>query len=139
MTTWIIIILAGFVLASLVLGVIMFVNSAKKDGVKEEKKGTKNLDTLINEAKTANEAELDELIKLFLKDQKLPPKNSSKLSADAKKKLGFITALTSNQNATAKHISFLNRELAKKYSAYKKDIDAYEQIGVANRNIRAKS
>lgn len=139
MTTWIIIILAGFVLASLVLGVIMFVNSAKKDGVKEEKKGTKNLDTLINEAKTANEAELDELIKLFLQDQKLPPKNSSKLSADAKKKLGFITALTSNQNATAKHISFLNRELAKKYGAYKKDIDAYEQIGVANRNIRAKS
>ncbi|TQR61025.1 hypothetical protein [Campylobacter troglodytis] len=139
MTTWIIIILAGFVLASLVLGVIMFVNSAKKDGVKEETKGAKNLDTLINEAKTANEAELDELIKLFLQDQKLPPKNSSKLSADAKKKLGFITALTSNQNATAKHISFLNRELAKKYSAYKKDIDAYEQIGVANRNIRAKS
>lgn len=139
MNTWIIIILGGFVVVVLILGVVVFLSSGKKNSSShQEKAKPKNLEEMINEASKTSEKNLQELMLAFINTQKLPFRDGTKLSADAKKKLDFITAIASNPNATAKHISFLNRELVKRYGSYKKEIDAYEQMGVAKRNIREK-
>ncbi|TKX28333.1 hypothetical protein CQA38_08155 [Campylobacter sp. MIT 12-5580] len=81
-------------------------------------------------------SELHELILIFINTQKLPFKSGKNLSSDAKKKLDFVTAIAMHESSTAKNISFLNRELSKRYSSYKKEIDAYEQMGLAKRKMR---
>lgn len=137
--TWIMLVLGGFVVVVVILGVMMFLSSSKKSDDDDKKpQKAKSLEELIREASSANAKNLDLLIKAFLATQKFPFRDGTKISADAKKKLDFITAVASNSNATPKHISFLNRELNKKYGSYKKEIDAYEQMGVAKRNIREK-
>ena len=138
MNTWIMLVLGGFVVVVLILGVIMFLSSNKKSDEDEKPQKAKSLEELVSEASSASAKNLDLLIKAFLATQKFPFRDGTKISADVKKKLDFITAVASNSNATAKHISFLNRELNKKYGSYKKEFDAYEQMGVAKRNIREK-
>lgn len=95
------------------------------------------LDQLFNEIANPklNSDDIQKIILKFIDSQTLPSKFGKKLSADAKKKLEFVTAVAVHQNASAKNIAFLNRELSKRYTAYKQDVLAYEQIGLAKRNI----
>ncbi|KGI55922.1 hypothetical protein [Campylobacter sp. MIT 97-5078] len=96
-----------------------------------------NLEQMLSNLSNPNlsSSELHELILIFINTQKLPFKSGENLSSDAKKKLDFVTTVAMHPNSTAKNISFLNRELAKRYSSYKKEIDAYEQMGLAKRKI----
>ncbi|OCX43397.1 hypothetical protein A7X81_00330 [Campylobacter ornithocola] len=93
-----------------------------------------NIEDFISKANTAkNSQEIQTLILQFLNSQKFGsnPKDSA-----TKRKLDFISAVSANANATPKNISFLNNELKKRYKALKKEIDAYEQIGLAKRKMR---
>ncbi|TQR33708.1 hypothetical protein DMB92_02135 [Campylobacter sp. MIT 99-7217] len=96
-----------------------------------------SLDDLISMAQTASDDKLHDLILTFVNTQKLGSRTNAKsISKDAKKKLDFVTAVSSNSHSEAKNIAFLNRELSKRYPSYKKEIDAYEQMGLAKRKIR---
>ncbi len=88
---------------------------------------------LINEGRAFSGTNLQSLIDEFIETQKLPFRQSENLSAEAKAKLEFVRAVASNKNATAKHISYLNRELVKKYGTYKADIESYEKMGLGER------
>lgn len=63
-------------------------------------------------------------------------KTSKDLDEATKKKLEFVSSFASNANASATNVSFLNRELKKLSNSYKKEIDAYEQMGLAKRKIK---
>ncbi|RKO64097.1 hypothetical protein CKA54_07180 [Campylobacter sp. P255] len=121
------------------LGVILILFFTHKD--KQPNKTNINktpkisgIEDFISKANAAkNSQEIQALILQFLNSQKLGsnPKDSA-----TKRKLDFISAISANANATPKNISFLNNELKKRYSVLKKEIDAYEQIGLAKRKMR---
>ena len=124
-----------FILVLLVLVVVLFRASKKAEpaGAKEREK---TLDDFLEDALSLRGEALQELIESFIQAHKLPFRQSEVLSAEAKKKLEFVRNVASNPNATAKHISFLNRELVKRYGTYKADIESYEKLGVAERTKR---
>lgn len=124
-----------FILVLLVLVVVLF-RVSKKNEPSQTKERERTLDDFLEEALSARGQSLQELIESFISTHKLPFRQSETLSSEAKKKLEFVRNVASNPNATAKHISFLNRELAKRYGTYKKDIDTYEQLGVEERKKR---
>ncbi|AJC86562.1 hypothetical protein [Campylobacter sp. RM16704] len=93
-----------------------------------------NIEDFISKANTAkNSQEIQNLILQFLNSQKISnnPKDNT-----TKRKLDFVSAISANINATAKNISFLNNELKKRYKSLRKEIDTYEQIGLAKRKMK---
>lgn len=100
-----------------------------------------DLDKMIATAKdtSLSNEDLKTLAQLFMSVHKLGSKKSKELDEATKKKLDFIAALSSNNNATPQTISFLNKELKKVSASYKKEIDAYEQMGLAKRKIKEDS
>ena len=58
------------------------------------------------------------------------------LDEKTKNKLEFVSALAANPKASPQTVSFLNQELKKISASYKKEIDAYEQMGLAKRKIK---
>ncbi|MBT0883361.1 hypothetical protein AVBRAN9334_01265 [Campylobacter sp. RM9334] len=96
------------------------------------------LDDLIKAAKSAKTpAALNKVVLAFLQSQSLENRTSlTTLSEDAKKKLGFISVVCANKCAEAKLIAFLNHELGKKYPSYKREIDLYENLGLARRRMK---
>lgn len=124
-----------FIFVILIFVVVLF-RASKKNEVVDLGEKERTLDDFINEALTFRGQALQELIETFINTYKLPYKQSDTLSAEAKKKLEFVRNVASNPNATAKHISFLNRELAKRYGTYKTDIETYEKLGVEERKKR---
>ena len=120
--------------------IIVLYSLKKKNPLTMEKAVAKklvNLDQLLNDIANPklNSDEIQKIILKFIDSQTLPSKFGKNLSADAKKKLNFVTAVAVHQNSSAKNIAFLNRELSKRYQSYTKDILAYEQMGLAKRNI----
>ncbi|TKX33172.1 hypothetical protein [Campylobacter aviculae] len=97
-----------------------------------------DLDNMIATAADSNltDSDLQELAKLYVATHKLGSKTSKELDDAVKKKLEFVSALASNMNASAQTVSFLNKELKKISGSYKKEIDAYEQMGLAKRKIK---
>lgn len=132
MNTSIVIVLFAVLFVALI-GVVLMLSLSKK-GV-SEKKETKprSLQDFIAEGRVFSGTNLQTLIEEFLQSQKLPFRQDDTLSSEAKQKLEFVRAVASNKNANAKHISFLNRELVKKYGTYKADIESYEKIGLEER------
>ncbi len=132
MNTSIVIVLFAVLFVALI-GVVLMLSLSKK-GV-SEKKETKprTLQDFIAEGRVFSGTNLQTLIEEFLQSQKLPFRQDDTLSSEAKQKLEFVRAVASNKNANAKHISFLNRELVKKYGTYKADIESYEKIGLEER------
>lgn len=127
----------SFVLILLLLVcVIVLFRVSKKNEPTNSRAREKTLDDFLEEALSFKGEALQELIQSFINTHKLPYRQSEVLSAEAKKKLEFVRNVASNPNATAKHISFLNRELAKRYGTYKTDIEAYEKLGVEERKKR---
>ena len=127
----------SFVLILLLLVcVIVLFRVSKKNEPTNSRTREKTLDDFLEEALSFKGEALQELIQSFINTHKLPYRQSEVLSAEAKKKLEFVRNVASNPNATAKHISFLNRELAKRYGTYKTDIEAYEKLGVEERKKR---
>lgn len=124
-----------FILVLLVLVVVLF-RASKKGESSQTKERERTLDDFLEDALSLRGEALQELIESFISTHKLPFRQSETLSAEAKKKLQFVRNVASNPNATAKHISFLNRELAKRYGTYKTDIDTYEKLGVEERKKR---
>ncbi|EAK9994592.1 hypothetical protein [Campylobacter lari] len=119
-----------------VLLVLFFTHKDKQPNKSNAAKAPKisNIEDFISKANGAkNSQEIQALILQFLNSQKFGsnPKDSA-----TKRKLDFISAISANANATPKNISFLNNELKKRYKALKKEIDAYEQIGLAKRKMR---
>ncbi|TBR81581.1 hypothetical protein DU472_02480 [Campylobacter novaezeelandiae] len=100
-----------------------------------------DLDKMIATAKDASlsDEDLKALAQLFMSVHKLGSKKSKELDEATKKKLDFIAALSSNNSASPQTISFLNKELKKVSASYKKEIDAYEQMGLAKRKIKEDS
>lgn len=127
------------------LGILTYliVNEGKKSqkqpkqGVKS-KKISSDLDNMIVMAqdKSLNENDFKELATLYVKTHKLGSKTSKDLNEATKKKLEFVSAFASNPKASPQVISFLNRELKKVSNSYAKEIDAYEQMGLAKRKIK---
>ncbi|AJD06624.1 hypothetical protein [Campylobacter lari] len=123
----------------IILGVLLVLFFTHKDKQPNKSNTTKapkisNIEDFISKANGAkNSQEIQALILQFLNSQKFGsnPKDSA-----TKRKLDFISAISANANATPKNISFLNNELKKRYKALKKEIDAYEQIGLAKRKMR---
>ncbi|MBZ7939155.1 MULTISPECIES: hypothetical protein [Campylobacter] len=97
-----------------------------------------NLDNMIAAAADPNlsDSDLQELVKLYVATHKLGSKTSKELDDSAKKKLEFVASLASNMNASPQTVSLLNKELKKISASYKKEIDAYEQMGLAKRKIK---
>ncbi|EAI4441804.1 hypothetical protein IO384_000772 [Campylobacter lari] len=119
-----------------ILLILFFMHKEKQPSKSNPAKTPKisNIEDFISKANNANNSqEIQALILQFLNSQKLGsnPKDSA-----TKRKLDFISAISANANATPKNISFLNNELKKRYKALKKEIDAYEQIGLAKRKMR---
>ncbi|AJD02165.1 membrane protein [Campylobacter lari] len=119
-----------------ILLVLFFTHKDKQPNKTSTIKATQisNIEDFISKANGAkNSQEIQALILQFLNSQKFGsnPKDSA-----TKRKLDFISAISANANATPKNISFLNNELKKRYKALKKEIDAYEQIGLAKRKMR---
>ena len=128
------IIIALFVLLFIALvGVVAALSLSKKGTNSAKVSKPRTLQDLISEGKVFSGTNLQSLIDEVIESQKLPFRQDDTLSADAKAKLEFVRAVASNKNATAKHISFLNRELVKKYGNYKADIESYEKMGLEER------
>lgn len=109
----------------------------KTEQTAKKQENTNALDDLIKAAKSANSsASLNKIVLAFLQSQSLEARTSTLLSEDAKKKLGFISAVCANKYAEAKIIAFLNHELGKKYPSYKREIDLYENLGLAKRRMK---
>ncbi len=143
---WLVLIAA--LILSCFLAVVVFLilsvnkKSVKKPSLKTQTKGKKfstDLDAMIQAAKdtSLSHSELNELIKLFVKTHKLGSNTSKKLDEKTKHKLEFVSALASNLSASVENISFLNKELKKISNSYRKEIDAYEQMGLAKRKMKA--
>ncbi|EAH7072129.1 hypothetical protein KJK44_000507 [Campylobacter upsaliensis] len=103
-----------------------------------KKKFSTDLEVMIVKAAdtSLSDSELKELATLFIATHKLGSKTSKDLDEATKKKLEFVSSFASNANASATNVSFLNRELKKLSNSYKKEIDAYEQMGLAKRKIK---
>ena len=139
-TTLIVVAIAVILLFILAIILVIFTLSRSKTSSNLKPAGVKkplSLDQMLAKLNDPSLSlnSLHELALAFINTQKLPFK-SKNLSADAKKKLDFVTLFALHQNTNAKEISFLNRELSKRYSSYKKEIDAYEQMGLAKRKMR---
>ncbi|AJC88039.1 hypothetical protein [Campylobacter insulaenigrae] len=139
MSTSFLIILIFILILAIVLGIvaIIFFNRNDKNTKQQNLKpniSTSNIEDFISKANSAkNSQAIHELILQFLNSQKL---NTNSKDKSTKIKLDFVSAISANSNATPKNISFLNNELKKRYMSLKKEIDAYEQIGLAKRKMR---
>ncbi|TWO24693.1 hypothetical protein [Campylobacter insulaenigrae] len=139
MSTSFLIILIFILILAIVLGIaaIIFFNRNDKNTKQQNLKpniSTSNIEDFISKANSAkNSQAIHELILQFLNSQKL---NTNSKDKSTKRKLDFVSAISANSNATPKNISFLNNELKKRYMSLKKEIDAYEQIGLAKRKMR---
>lgn len=101
------------------------------------KKQTNALDDLIKAAKNANSTtSLNKVVLAFIQSQSFEDRVGIEISEDTKKKLGFISAVCANKCAEAKIIAFLNHELAKRYPSYRREIDLYENLGLAKRRMK---
>lgn len=132
MNTSIVIVLFAVLFVALV-GVVLMLSLSKKGASEKKETKPRTLQDFIAEGRVFSGTNLQTLIEEFLQSQKLPFRQDDTLSSEAKQKLEFVRAVASNKNANAKHISFLNRELVKKYGTYKADIESYEKIGLEER------
>lgn len=132
MNTSIVIVLFAVLFVALI-GVVLMLSLSKKGASEKKETKPRTLQDFIAEGRVFSGTNLQTLIEEFLQSQKLPFRQDDTLSSDAKQKLEFVRAVASNKNANAKHISFLNRELVKKYGTYKADIESYEKIGLEER------
>ena len=128
MNTSIVIVLFAVLFVALI-GVVLMLSLSKKGASEKKETKPRTLQDFIAEGRVFSGTNLQTLIEEFLQSQKLPFRQDDTLSSEAKQKLEFVRAVASNKNANAKHISFLNRELVKKYGTYKADIESYEKIG----------
>ena len=71
------------------------------------------------------------ILRTFSSNFRLPPKKDGVAPEEAKEYLNFILAIASHKNADAKLIAFMTNELKKKNPEYAREIDAYEQKGMA--------
>ncbi|HEB9322201.1 hypothetical protein AAID91_04055 [Campylobacter coli] len=143
---WVIICTSGALLLFLGLIAYLIISDDKKRNVKQ--KNTENtvqarkIDSDLNKMIVAasdlkySDSDLKELAKLFVQTHKLGSKTSKELDEKTKNKLEFVSALAANPKASPQTISFLNQELKKISASYKKEIDAYEQMGLAKRKIK---
>lgn len=143
---WVIVCTSGALLLFLGLIAYLIISDDKKRNVKQ--KNTENtvqarkIDSDLNKMIVAasdlkySDSDLKELAKLFVQTHKLGSKTSKELDEKTKNKLEFISALAANPKASPQTISFLNQELKKISASYKKEIDAYEQMGLAKRKIK---
>ncbi len=135
----------------LFLGMIAYlITSDGKKTIKKQKTSQKqhiaekiknfdtDLDKMITTASDTklSDIELKELAKLYVQTHKLGTKTSKELDEITKKKLEFVAALASNSNASVQTLAYLNKELKKISGSYKKEIDAYEHMGLAKRKIK---
>lgn len=135
----------------LFLGMIAYlITSDNKKTIKKQKtrqkqhiaEKIKNFDTDLDKMITTasdtklSDIELKELSKLYVQTHKLGTKTSKELDEITKKKLEFVAALASNSNASVQTLAYLNKELKKISGSYKKEIDAYEHMGLAKRKIK---
>ncbi|HDZ4932118.1 hypothetical protein OLP40_00515 [Campylobacter jejuni] len=113
-------------------------NQTKQHATEKTKKFDTDLDKMIIAASNIKltDIELKELAKLYVQTHKLGSKTSKELDEATKKKLEFVSALAANANASAQTVSYLNKELKKISGSYKKEIDAYEHMGLAKRKIK---
>lgn len=132
MNTSIVIVLFAVLFVALI-GVVLMLSLSKKGASEKKETKPRTLQDFIAEGRVFSGTNLQTLIEEFLQSQKLPFRQDDTLSSDAKQRLEFVRAVASNKNANAKHISFLNRELVKKYGTYKADIESYEKIGLEER------
>ena len=132
MNTSIVIVLFAVLFVALI-GVVVVLSVSKKGASEKKETKPRSLRDFIAEGRVFSGTNLQTLIEEFLQSQKLPFRQDDTLSSEAKQKLEFVRAVASNKNANAKHISFLNRELVKKYGTYKADIESYEKIGLEER------
>lgn len=132
MNTSIVIVLFAVLFVALI-GVVLMLSLSKKGASEKKETKPRTLQDFITEGRVFSGTNLQTLIEEFLQSQKLPFRQDDTLSSEAKQKLEFVRAVASNKNANAKHISFLNRELVKKYGTYKADIESYEKIGLEER------
>lgn len=132
MNTSIVIVLFAVLFVALI-GVVLILSLSKKGTSEKKETKPRSLQDFIAEGRVFSGTNLQTLIEEFLQSQKLPFRQDDTLSSEAKQKLEFVRAVASNKNANAKHISFLNRELVKKYGTYKADIESYEKIGLEER------
>lgn len=132
MNTSIVIVLFAVLFVALI-GVVLMLSLSKKGTSEKKETKPRSLQDFIAEGRVFSGTNLQTLIEEFLQSQKLPFRQDDTLSSEAKQKLEFVRAVASNKNANAKHISFLNRELVKKYGTYKADIESYEKIGLEER------
>lgn len=132
MNTGIVIVLFAVLFVALI-GVVLMLSLSKKGASEKKETKPRTLQDFIAEGRVFSGTNLQTLIEEFLQSQKLPFRQDDTLSSEAKQKLEFVRAVASNKNANAKHISFLNRELVKKYGTYKADIESYEKIGLEER------
>ncbi len=132
MNTSIVIVLFAVLFVALI-GVVLMLSLSKKGASEKKETKPRSLQDFIAEGRVFSGTNLQTLIEEFLQSQKLPFRQDDTLSSEAKQKLEFVRAVASNKNANAKHISFLNRELVKKYGTYKADIESYEKIGLEER------
>ena len=132
MNTSIVIVLFPVLFVALI-GVVLMLSLSKKGASEKKETKPRTLQDFIAEGRVFSGTNLQTLIEEFLQSQKLPFRQDDTLSSEAKQKLEFVRAVASNKNANAKHISFLNRELVKKYGTYKADIESYEKIGLEER------
>ncbi|MCR6594762.1 hypothetical protein [Campylobacter insulaenigrae] len=139
MSTSFLIILIFILILAIVLGIVAIIFFNRNDKNTKEQNlrpniSTSNIEDFISKANSAkNSQAIHELILQFLNSQKL---NTNSKDKSTKRKLDFVSAISANSNATPKNISFLNNELKKRYMSLKKEIDAYEQIGLAKRKMR---
>lgn len=132
MNTSIVIVLFAVLFVALI-GVVLMLSLSKKGTSEKKETKPRTLQDFIADGRVFSGTNLQTLIEEFLQSQKLPFRQDDTLSSEAKQKLEFVRAVASNKNANAKHISFLNRELVKKYGTYKADIESYEKIGLEER------
>lgn len=132
MNTSIVIVLFAVLFVALI-GVVLMLSLSKKGASEKKETKPRTLQDFIAEGRVFSGTNLQTLIEEFLQSQKLPFRQDDTLSSEAKQRLEFVRAVASNKNANAKHISFLNRELVKKYGTYKADIESYEKIGLEER------
>lgn len=132
MNTSIVIVLFAVLFVALI-GVVLMLSLSKKGASEKKETKPRTLQDFIAEGRVFSGTNLQTLIEEFVQSQKLPFRQDDTLSSEAKQKLEFVRAVASNKNANAKHISFLNRELVKKYGTYKADIESYEKIGLEER------
>ncbi len=143
---WVIVCTSGALLLFLGLIAYLIISDDKKRNVKQ--KNTENtvqarkIDSDLNKMIVAasdlkySDSDLKELAKLFVQTHKLGSKTSKELDEKTKNKLEFVSALAANPKASPQTISFLNQELKKISASYKKEIDAYEQMGLTKRKIK---